>query len=43
VQYRLGKVEELSRLSLRRSEERLTLELSLRLYDLAQTETGSHP
>jgi GAF domain-containing protein len=43
VQYRLGKVEELSGLSLRRSEERLTLELSLRLYDLAQTETGSHP
>jgi sugar diacid utilization regulator len=42
VQYRLGKVEELSRLSLRKSEERLTLELSLRLYDLAQTETGSH-
>jgi sugar diacid utilization regulator len=39
VQYRLGKVEELSRLSLRKSEERLTLELSLRLLDLARAET----
>jgi GAF domain-containing protein len=41
VQYRLGKVEELSRLSLHKSEERLTLELSLRLYDLAESEVGS--
>jgi hypothetical protein len=35
VQYRLAKVEELSGLSLRNSEERLTLELSLRIHDLA--------
>jgi len=35
VQYRLAKLEELSRLSLRKSEERLTLELSLRIHDLA--------
>ncbi len=35
VQYRLAKLEELSGLSLRKSEERLTLELSLRIHDLA--------
>jgi GAF domain-containing protein len=35
VQYRLAKIEELSKLSLRKSEERLTLELSLRIHDLA--------
>ena len=35
VQYRLAKIEELSGLSLRDSEERLTLELSLRINDLA--------
>jgi hypothetical protein len=34
VQYRLAKLEELSGLSLRRSEDRLTLELSLRILDL---------
>jgi GAF domain-containing protein len=39
VQYRLGKVEELSGLSLRKSEERLTLELSLRIHDLAKVGT----
>jgi GAF domain-containing protein len=38
VQYRLGKVEELSGLSLRNCEERLTLELSLRISDLALAE-----
>lgn len=35
VQYRLSKIEELSGLSLRDCEERLTLELSLRIDDLA--------
>jgi PucR C-terminal helix-turn-helix domain/GAF domain/GGDEF-like domain len=35
VQYRLSKIEELTGLSLRNSEERLTLELSLRINDLA--------
>lgn len=35
VQYRLGKIEELSGLSMRKCEDRLTLELSLRINDLA--------
>jgi len=39
VQYRLGKLEELTGLSLRKSEERLTLELSLRIHDLSGTAT----
>lgn len=34
VQYRLNKLEELSRLSLRQSEDRLTLELAMRILDL---------
>lgn len=41
VQYRLGKLEELTGLSLRKSEERLTLELSLRIHDLSQTALGA--
>jgi hypothetical protein len=41
VQYRLSKVEELSGLSLRECEERLTLELSLRIHDLAGSFAGS--
>jgi len=39
VQYRLAKLEELTGLSLRKSEERLTLELSLRIHDLSGAET----
>jgi GAF domain-containing protein len=35
VQYRLGRLEELTGLSLRNAEERLTLELALRVLDLA--------
>jgi hypothetical protein len=37
VQYRLAKVESLTGLNLRTSAERLTLELSLRVYDLARS------
>lgn len=40
VQYRLAKLEELSGLSIRRSEERLTLELSLRIHDLVRSDAG---
>jgi PucR C-terminal helix-turn-helix domain/GAF domain/GGDEF-like domain len=36
VQYRLAKLEQLTGLSLRNSEERLTLELSMRIYDLSR-------
>lgn len=36
VQYRLAKLEELTGLSLRKSEQRLTLELSLRIHDLSR-------
>jgi DNA-binding PucR family transcriptional regulator len=35
VQYRLSRLEELTGLSLRHAEERLTLELALRIVDLA--------
>jgi GAF domain-containing protein len=35
IQYRLGRLEELTGLSLRTSDERLTLELALRIHDLA--------
>lgn len=40
VQYRLAKLEELTGLSLRKSEERLTLELCLRIHDLSQADAG---
>lgn len=40
VQYRLAKLEELSGLSLRKGEERLTLELSLRIHDLARADAA---
>ncbi|HUZ51913.1 MAG TPA: helix-turn-helix domain-containing protein [Streptosporangiaceae bacterium] len=43
VQYRLAKVEELSGLSLRDCEERLTLELSLRINDLASALPAQPP
>lgn len=43
VQYRLAKIEELSGLSLRDSEERLTLELSLRINDLASALSRARP
>ena len=41
VQYRLGRLEDLTGLSLRTSEERLTLELALRIHDLAGLGLGS--
>lgn len=41
VQYRLAKLEELSGLSLRKGEERLTLELSLRIHDLARADSAA--
>lgn len=42
VQYRLAKIEELTGLSLHKGEQRLTLELSLRIYDLAMTSAPGH-
>jgi sugar diacid utilization regulator len=42
VQYRLANVEKLTGLDLRNSAERLSLELSLRVYDLAH-ESGNPP
>lgn len=41
IQYRLSKLEELTGLSLRKSEERLTLELSLRILDLSRAAGAS--
>jgi hypothetical protein len=43
VQCRLAKLEELIGLSLRKSEERLTLELSRRIHDLARAGERSRP
>ena len=40
VQYRLTKLEELTGLSLHNSEDRLTLELALRIFDLVGSERG---
>ncbi len=42
VQYRLGKIEELTRLSHHNPEDRLTLELALRIVDLSSA-GGPHP
>jgi DNA-binding PucR family transcriptional regulator len=41
VQYRLSRLEELTGLSLRNAEERLTLELALRILDLAGQAHGN--
>ena len=43
VQYRLSRLEELTGLSLRNAEERLTLELALRILDLAGLGHGEPP
>jgi len=43
IQYRLAKVEELTGLKLRQSEDRLTLELALRILDLADLPPSQGP
>jgi DNA-binding PucR family transcriptional regulator len=43
VQYRLSRLELLSNLSLQRTEDRLTLELALRILDVLDNQSAFQP